>query len=216
MAPSARSQAIEIGGEQPAARRIPFRVGLPGLSEHCAEDDDIARGHVLADRAVGTAAFEDPLHGAVDLVAYRYGFRGCNRGPAMKRQYEFVPLGDRGFNKAPQHVAGCRAVAFSGPHIREHLLEGTVGKEIKQILTGPEVAVKRPDADTRVCRDGRHGHVCALTVHGCGRGANEGLVVAGRVGALFARTGLPRACHAPIEAVSVGYSYTKTDEILRI
>jgi hypothetical protein len=120
----------------------------------------------------------------------------------MQRQYELVPLGDRGFDEAPQRVAGCRAVTFSRPHVREHLLEGTVGKEVKQILAGPEVTVERPDADTRVCRDGCHGHVRPLTVHGCGRGANERLVVAGRVAALFARTGLTRDCHALIEVVS--------------
>jgi hypothetical protein len=71
---------------------------LPGLGKHRSEDDDIARGHVLADRAVGTATFDDPLNGAVDLVAHREGFWGCDRGPAMQRQYEFVTLGDRGFD----------------------------------------------------------------------------------------------------------------------
>jgi hypothetical protein len=39
-------------------------------------------------------------------------------------------------------------------------------------------------------------------VHGCGRSAKEGNVVAGRVAALLARTGLPRDGHALIEAVS--------------
>src|SRR5580693_383771 len=58
------------------------------------------------------------------------------------------------------------------------------------------------DADTRVCRDGCHGHVRTRTVHDCRRGANEGLVVAGRVAALFARTGLLRGGHALIEAAS--------------
>jgi hypothetical protein len=120
----------------------------------------------------------------------------------MQRQYEVVTLGDRGFDEAPQRVAGCRAVAFSRPHVREHLLEGTADKEVKQILAGPEVTVERPDPDPRVRRDGCHGHVRALTMHGCGRGTNEGLVVAGRVAALFARTGLPHDGHALIEAVS--------------
>jgi hypothetical protein len=61
--------------------------------------------------------------------------------------------GDRGFDEAPQRVAGCRAVVFCCLHVREHLLEGTVGQEVEQILAGPEVTVERPDADTRVCRD---------------------------------------------------------------
>jgi len=65
------SQAIHVGGEQPVACRVPLRVGLPGLSEHRSEDHDIARSHVLANRAVGTTTFDDPLHGAVDLVAHR-------------------------------------------------------------------------------------------------------------------------------------------------
>jgi hypothetical protein len=43
-------------------------------------------------------------------------------------------LGDRGFDEAPQRVAGCRAVIFGRLHVREHLLEGTVGKEVEQIL----------------------------------------------------------------------------------
>jgi broad specificity phosphatase PhoE len=47
---STRSQAIQEGGEQTAACRVPFRVGLPGLCQHRSEDDDIARGHILADR----------------------------------------------------------------------------------------------------------------------------------------------------------------------
>ncbi len=128
------SQAIYVGGEQPAACRVPFQVGLMGLGEHRSEGDDVARGRVLADRAVGTTTFDDPLHGAVDLVAHRGGFRDCNRRPAMQRQDEFVALGDRGFDEAAQRVAGCRAVDFGGLHVREHLLEGTVSKEVKQIL----------------------------------------------------------------------------------
>src|ERR1035441_5501660 len=113
--PSTRSQAIHVGGEQPAACRFPFRVGLPGLSEHRSEDDDIARSHVLANRAVSTTTFNDPLHGAVDLIAHREGFRDRNRRPAMQRQYEVVTLGARVFEEAPQRFAGCRAVAFSRP-----------------------------------------------------------------------------------------------------
>jgi hypothetical protein len=183
-----------------AACRVPFRVGLPGLSEHRSEDDDIARSHVLADRAVGTATFDDPLHGAVDLVAHREGFRDGNRQPAMQRQHELVPLGDRGFDEALQRVAGRPAVAFSRPHVREHLLEGTMGKEVKQILASAEMTVERPDPYTRVCRDGRHGHARSLTVHGCGRGTNEGLVIADRVAALFARTRLLHDGHVLIEA----------------
>src|ERR1700688_5102253 len=120
----------------------------------------------------------------------------------MQRQYEFVPLGDRGFDEAPQRVAGRRAVAFGRLHVREHLLEGTVGKEVKQILAGPEVTVERPDTDTRVCRDGCHGHVRALTVHGCGRGTDEGIMVAGRVAALFARTAFLRDGRTFVDAVS--------------
>jgi hypothetical protein len=72
---------------------------LPGLGKHRSEGDDIVRRHVLADRAVGTTAFDDPLHGAVDLRAHRQGFRGCDRRPAVQRQDEFVPLGDRGFDE---------------------------------------------------------------------------------------------------------------------
>jgi hypothetical protein len=41
----------------------------------------IARGRVLADRAVGATALEDPLHGAVDLVMHREGFRSITEGP---------------------------------------------------------------------------------------------------------------------------------------
>jgi len=41
-------------------------------------------------------------------------------------------------------------------------------------------------------------------------------MVAGRIAALFARTGPPRDGHGPIEAVSAANGYTKTDEILRI
>jgi hypothetical protein len=59
----------------------------------------------------GEQAFDDPLHGAVDLVAYREGFRDCYRQPAMQREHELVPLGDRGFDEALQRVAGCRAAA---------------------------------------------------------------------------------------------------------
>src|ERR1700733_6960813 len=91
--PSARFQAIEVGAEQPPAGRVPFWIGLPGLSEHRPEGDDIARTHVVPDRAVGTAAFDDPLQGAVDLAAQREGFRGCDRRPAMQRQDEVVALG---------------------------------------------------------------------------------------------------------------------------
>ena len=103
------------------AGRVPFRGGPAGLGEHRSEDDDIARSHVLADRAVVTAMFDDPLHGAVDLVAYRQGFRGCDRRPAMQRQHEFVPLGDRGLDETPQRVAGGRAgetinVPANAPH----------------------------------------------------------------------------------------------------
>ena len=75
---------------QPTARRVPFRVGLPGLSEHRTEDDDIVWSHIL----------------------------------------------------------GNRAVVFRRLHVREHLLEGTVGKGVEQIRSGREVAVERPDADT--------------------------------------------------------------------
>jgi hypothetical protein len=64
------------------------------------------------------------------------------------------------------------------------------------------VTVKRPDADTRVCRDGGHRHAGTLTVHGCCRGPDESLVVADRVAARYARTGLPHGDHALIEAVS--------------
>src|ERR1035438_4374989 len=92
--PSTGFQAIHVGGEQPAACRVPFRVRLPGLGEHRSEDDDIAWSNVLANRAVGTATGDDPLQGVVDLVAHREGFRHCNRQPAMQRQHEFVSLGD--------------------------------------------------------------------------------------------------------------------------
>src|SRR5450755_2066816 len=200
--PSTCSQAIDVGGEQAAACGVPFRVGLPGLSEHRSEGDDIAWSHVLADRAVGTATFDDPLHGAVDLVAHREGFRDGNRQPAMQRQHEFVSLGDRGFDEAPERVAGCCGVAVSRLHVREHLLEGTVGQGVKQVFAGGEVTVERPDADARVCRDRCHGHAGTLTVHSGCRGTHEGLVVAGRVAALLARTRLPHGAHALIEAVS--------------
>jgi hypothetical protein len=39
--PSMCSQAIDVGGEQAAGCGVPFRVGLPGLSEHRSEGDDI-------------------------------------------------------------------------------------------------------------------------------------------------------------------------------
>jgi hypothetical protein len=113
----ASSQAAEVGGEQPAARRVPFRAGSAGLSEHRSEDDDFAGSHVLADRAVGAAAFDDPLRGAVDLVADREGFRDRDRQPAMQRQYELVALGDRGFDEArsasPAVVPGSQPPARS-------------------------------------------------------------------------------------------------------
>ena len=181
---------------------------MPGLGEHRPEDDNIARSHVPGNRAVGAATIDNPLHGAVDLVPHRDGLRDRNGPPAMQRKDEFVPLGDRGLDEALQRVGGRRAVTFSSLHVREHLLERAVGKGVKQIPTGREVTVERPDADARVGRDGCHRHVRALPVHGCYRGADEGFVVAGRVAALFARMEMPRACHAPIEAVSVGDSYT--------
>jgi hypothetical protein len=126
----------------------------------------------------------------------------------MQRQHELIPLHDRGFDEAPQRVAACRAVVFGRQHVREHLIEGPAGEEVKQVLAGPEVTVERRDADARVGRDGRQGHVRSLPVHGRGRGLDEGLVVAGRVAALFARTGLPRDCHGPIEPVSIANRYT--------
>jgi hypothetical protein len=191
---------------------------LPGLSEQRSEDDDIARRHVPADRSVGSATVDDPLHGPVHLVAHGQGFLdGCRR-PAMERQHEFVTLSDRCLDEAPQRVAGGRAVALGRPHVREHLLEGTVGKEVKQVLAGTEVAVKRPDADARVGRDGRHGDVRPLTVHGRGRGTDERFVVAGRVAALFVWAP-SRDGHALIEpALSPpwGDRYTEADEILRM
>ena len=95
--------------------------------------------------------------------------------------------GDRGFNEAPQRVAGCRAVAFGRLRVREHLPEGTLSQGVKQILAGREVTVEGPDADARVGRDRRHGHARTVAVHRCYRGKLEGLAVAGRVAALLAQ-----------------------------
>jgi mannose-6-phosphate isomerase-like protein (cupin superfamily) len=134
---------------------------LPGLGEHGSEGDDIARSHVLADRAVGTTAFDDPLHGVVDLVAHRQGFRGCDRRPAMQRQDEFVPLGNRGFNEGPQRVAGCRAVTFGrlhGPPPDRHDFE-----EMFTVLDGEVQVTFR--GETLVARAGETINVPANAPH---------------------------------------------------
>jgi len=82
--PSTRSQAIDVGGKQPAACRIPFRVGLPGLSEHRSEANDIARSHVLTNRAVDATTFDDPLHGAVGTPACRTSTTPSPSTPACR------------------------------------------------------------------------------------------------------------------------------------
>ncbi len=108
----------------------------------------------------------------MDLIPHGQCFRDFDWRPAMEREYEFVPLIYRRFDEASQCVASGHTVALGRVHIREHLLEGAVREEVQQVPARREMTVERSNADTGVCRDGRHGYVGPLTVHGGCRGTD--------------------------------------------
>lgn len=181
------SQAREVRGKQPEARRIPAWVGSSRLGEHCPENHDVARGYVSGYGSVSPSAVDDPLDDPVDLLADGLSPFPRRGRSAVQRQHELVALANGRCDKPLECPDAGRSGGFGGFGVGEHPLERGVGEVAEQFLAGWEVPVKRADANSCLGGDRGHGDARPLPVD-CRRGGpDESLVVAGRVAARFAR-----------------------------
>jgi hypothetical protein len=202
----AASQARQVRGEQPEARRVPAWVGSSRLGEHCPENHDVARGYVPGYGPVSPSAVDDPLDDPVDLLADGLSSSPRRGRSAVQRQHELVALADRRCDKPLECPDGGRFGGFGGFGVGEDPLERSVGEVAEQFLAGREMAVERADANSRLGGDRGHRDARPLPVD-CRRGGpDESLAVAGRVAARFARAAdgdhaqstLPRPWRAPV------------------
>ena len=97
--------AMEVGGEQPAACRVPLGVGRAGLSQHRAEHDDVARGEPGEQGRLRNASVDDPLHDGVDLGANSSRCGGSGQWSSVQGQDQLIALGDRGLDEQAQAVS---------------------------------------------------------------------------------------------------------------
>jgi hypothetical protein len=97
---------VEVGGEQPAACRVPLGVARAGLGQHRTEHDDVARGEPGEQRRLCNTSVDDPLNNRMDLGANSSRCEGGGRWSAVQGQDEFVALGDGGFDEQAQALEG--------------------------------------------------------------------------------------------------------------
>lgn len=190
-----QAKTVEVRGQNPLAGCVPSGAVRSRLSQQRPERDDVARGDRGHDRGVSTAAIDEALNDAVDLVANGDGGRIGDRWATMEGQDELIPHRHCGFDEPTQSVAaGCRR-GLGRPRVRQHQLKGPVREVVQQLLAGCEVPVQRSDTQTCIRSDRRHPHADALAVNRSRRRPYERLTVADSVAAPLTRTVLCRTPH---------------------